>query len=104
MTSQLAIRLDVDDLAALDELARRDGLTRSEAVRRAIRLQTENTIAAQNRAELDRVGALLGVEPGSRWLTGADVITTLPDDEFAADIAAALGADSTDDMVDPWAT
>ena len=48
--------------------------------------------------------ALLGVEPGSRWLTGADVITTLPDDEFAADIAAALGADSTDDMVDPWAT
>lgn len=102
MTAQLAIRLNEEDLAALDELARRDGLSRSEAVRRAIRQQVENTTSARNRSELDRVGQLLGIEPGSRWLTGADVIAAEPDAEFAVDIAAALGEESTDDMVDPW--
>lgn len=102
MTTQLAIRLDDDDLSALDELARRDGVSRSEAARRAIRLLVANTNAARHAAELDRVGALLHVAPGSRWLTGADAVTSEPDPDFAADIADAVGDDTTDEMFDPW--
>jgi predicted transcriptional regulator len=102
MTTQLAIRLEDDDLQALDELALRDGVTRSEAARRAIRAFTANTAASRHRAELDRVGALLGVSAGTRWLTGAEIVTTVPDADFAAEIAAAVGDDTTDDMVDPW--
>ena len=102
MTTQLAIRLDDNDLIALDELARRDGVTRSEAARRAIRLLVANTNAAHHTAELDRIGALLRISPGSRWLTGADVVTSEPDPDFAADIADAIGDDTTDEIADPW--
>jgi predicted transcriptional regulator len=102
MTTQLAIRLDDDDLKALDELARRDGVTRSEAARRAIRALAEDTTAARNRAELDRVGALVGIRAGSKWLSGAEALTSTPDADFAADIAEHVGHESTDDMIDPW--
>jgi predicted transcriptional regulator len=102
MTTQLAIRLDDDDLNALDELARANGITRSEAARMAIRAQAMDTSAAKNRAELDRVGALLGIAPGARWVTADEILRHRGDDAFAADIAAALGDGSNDDIGDPW--
>jgi predicted transcriptional regulator len=102
MTRQLAIRLDDDDLLALDELASTAGVTRSEAARRAIRSQAQNTAVVRNRAELDRVGALLGIAPGTRWASGAELINSIPDPGFAADIAELLGDESTDEMTDPW--
>ncbi len=61
-----------------------------------------NTKAARHAAELDRIGALLHVSPGSRWLKGADVVTSEPDADFVADIADAVGDESTDEMFDPW--
>lgn len=102
MTAQLAVRLNDEDLSALDEYAKHAGVTRSEAVRRAIRAQLEGTEAAGNRVELDRVGALLGIEAGARWRTGARLLTMTPDKDFAADIAAQVDGESTDDMTDPW--
>jgi predicted transcriptional regulator len=102
MTTQLAIRLEDDDLHVLDELAKRDGVTRSEAARRAIRLVAGNTNIGRHRAELDRVGALLGLTPGTSWLTGDEVVARAEDPDFAADIASVIGDDSTDDMIDPW--
>jgi predicted DNA-binding protein len=102
MTTQLALRLDDDDLKALDELAQRQGVTRSEAARRAIRAQTKDTTAYANATELDRVGHLLGRTPGLRWATGAEVLGNVPDPTFAADIARLAGDDSTDEMTDPW--
>jgi Ribbon-helix-helix protein, copG family len=102
MTTQLAVRLDDDDLAALDELAERQAVTRSEAARRAIRAQSKNTTAQSNAAELDRVGRLLGRAPGLRWATGNEVLSTAADAAFADDISRLVGDESTDEMTDPW--
>ncbi len=95
MTTQIVVELDDTDLASLDELAHRDGFTRSEAVLQSVRLRSKIITSTQNRAELDRVGGLVGIEPGSQWLTGDDVVTGPADPEFAIDIASSLGDGST---------
>lgn len=101
-TKQLAIRLDDGDLAALDELAAIEGLSRSEAARRAIRHRAADTIALRNLRDQRRVDALLGVTPGTTWSTAADVLAHRADPSLLDDLRDALGDESTDDMTDPW--
>ena len=102
MTTQLAIRLDDADLAALDELAAAEGVSRSEAARQAIRHRAGDTAALRNLQAQRRVDALLGVPPNTEWPTSADVLAHRADPQLAGDLADAIGDESTDDMVDPW--
>ena len=102
MTTQLAIRLDDADLAALDELAAAEGVSRSEAARQAIRHRAGDTAALRNLQAQRRVDTLLGVAPNTDWPTSADVLAHRADPELADDLADAIGNESTDDMVDPW--
>jgi predicted transcriptional regulator len=102
MTTQLAIRLDDADLAALDELAAVEGVSRSEAARQAIRYRAADTVALRNLKDQRRIDALLGVTPGTPWSTAQHVLAHSADATLAEDLADALGAESTDDMTDPW--
>lgn len=102
MTTQLAIRLDDADLAALDELAAVEGVSRSEAARQAIRYRAADTVALRNLRDQRRIDALLGITPGTTWSTTADVLAHRADPALTDDLADALGDESTDDMTDPW--
>ena len=102
MTTQLAIRLDDADLAALDELAAIEGVSRSEAARQAIRHRAADTVALRNAKEQRRIDGLLGITPGTPWSSAAAVLAHPADADLADDLAEALGDESTDDMVDPW--
>ncbi len=102
MTTQLAIRLDDADLAALDELAEAEGVSRSEAARQAIRHRAADTVALRNLRDQRRIDALLGIAPGTPWSTAVEVLAHRADASLAADLADALGDESTDDMIDPW--
>ncbi len=102
MTTQLAIRLDDADLAALDELAAAEGVSRSEAARHAIRYRAADTVALRNLREQRRIDALLGIAPETTWSTAAEVLAHRADPATADDLSDALGDESTDDMTDPW--
>jgi uncharacterized phage protein gp47/JayE len=100
--TQLAIRLDDADLAALDELAAIEGVSRSEAARQAIRYRAADTVALRNVQAQRRIDSLLGITPGTPWSTTQDVLAHSADAALADDLANALGDESTDDMDDPW--
>jgi hypothetical protein len=102
MTTQLAIRLDDADLAALDELAAIQGVSRSEAARQAIRHRAIDTVALRNLQAQRRIDSLLGIAPGTPWSTAETVLAHPADPALVDDLVAALGDESTDDMVDPW--
>ncbi len=102
MTTQLAIRLDDADLAALDELAEVEGVSRSEAARMAIRYRAADTVALRNLKDQRRIDSLLGITPGTPWSTAQLVLAHSADAALAEDLADALGDESTDDMIDPW--
>jgi Mn-dependent DtxR family transcriptional regulator len=102
MTTQLAIRLDDADLAALDELAAVEGVSRSEAARQAIRYRAADTVALRNLKDQRRIDSLLGIIPGTPWSTTEHVLAHSADANLAEDLADALGNESTDDMTDPW--
>lgn len=102
MTTQLAIRLDDPDLAALDELAAAEGVSRSEAARQAIRHRAGDTAALRNLQAQRRVDTLLGVPANTEWPTATTVLAHPADPNLADDLALAIGEESTDDMVDPW--
>jgi Ribbon-helix-helix protein, copG family len=104
MTTQLAIRLDDADLAALDELAAVEGVSRSEAARMAIRYRAADTVALRNLKDQRRIDSLLGITPGTPWSTTQHVLAHSADATLAEDLADALGDESTDDMADPWST
>jgi hypothetical protein len=102
MTTQLAIRLDDADLAALDELAALAGVSRSEAARQAIRHRAADTVALRNLQDQRRIDSLLGITSGTPWSIACDVLAHSADAALADDLADAMGDESTDDMVDPW--
>jgi Ribbon-helix-helix protein, copG family len=102
MTTQLAIRLDDADLAALDELAAVEGVSRSEAARQAIRYRAADTVALRNLRDQRRIDSLLGITPGTPWSQTVDVLAHPADVALTDDLADALGDESTDDMADPW--
>lgn len=102
MTTQLAIRLDDADLAALDELAAVEGVSRSEAARQAIRYRAADTVALRNLKDQRRIDSLLGITPGTPWSTTHHVLAHSADATLTEDLADALGDESTDDMTDPW--
>jgi hypothetical protein len=102
MTTQLAIRLNDADLAALDELAAIQGISRSEAARQAIRHRAIDTVALRNLQAQRRIDLLLGVAIGTPWSTAETVLAHLADPALVDDLAAVLGDESTDAMVDPW--
>ena len=98
--TQLAIRLNDDDLEVLDAAAAAAGVTRSEAARRAIRALGERSGRPDPDAELRRIDALLGV-PHRPWASAATVLRASPDPTLGDDLDAALG----DELApgDPWA-
>ena len=102
MTTQLAIRLDAADLAALDELAAAEGVSRSEAARQAIRHRAADTVAWRNLQAQRRIDALLGIAPGTPWSSADSVLAHPADRALGDELADAIGDESTDDMVDPW--
>jgi hypothetical protein len=87
MTTQLAIRLDDADLAALDELAAVEDVSRSEAARQAIRYRAANTLALRNLKEQRRIDSLLGIAPGTPWSTSQQVLAHSADATLAEDMA-----------------
>jgi hypothetical protein len=96
MTSRLAVRLDDADLAALDELAAIEGVSRSEAARQAIRYRASESVALRNIKDQRRIDSLLGITPGTPWATSEQVLAHQADARLAEDLADALGNESTE--------
>ena len=102
MATQVEIRLEDADLAALDELAAIEGVSRSEAARQAIRYRAADTVARRNLKNQRRIDSLLGITPGTPWSTAQNVLAHSADAALAEDLADALGDESTGDMTLQW--
>ncbi len=102
MTTHVAIRLDDADLAALDELAAVEGVSRSEAARQAIRYRAADRVALRNLTEQRRIDSLLGITPGTPWSATQHVLANLADARLAEDLTDALRDESTNNVTVPW--
>jgi predicted transcriptional regulator len=96
MTNRVAVRLDDADLAALDELAAIEGVSRSEAARHAIRYRASGSIELRNMKDQRRIDSLLGNTPGTPWSSTQQVLEHSADASLTEDLADAFGDESTD--------